>query len=121
MKSTSANGQLYICNSCKKFHLEFGNIGMDFNTPEKLSELSKYLKTVHSNHFENESTTSVSRRKILIPFTNSTTKLLLSDAEILELMKLIRGFLDKLHQTNENLTRLCQLDTITYLNSIILN
>lgn len=121
MKKTSKNGQIFICSSCKKIHFEFGNIGMDFQSPEKLNELLKYLQTVNSNHFETEDLTNNYRRKILIPFVNSSVKLLLSGDEITEIIKLIVSFTDKLENSKEPALNLISLKSINYLNGIILN
>ena len=119
MKKTSKNGQLFICCSCKKIHLEFGNIGMDFQSQEKLKDLFNYLQTVNSNHFDFENTGSSYRRKIPVPFANTTVKLLLNETEILELMALITSFLDQ--PTEEIPPGFTNLKSISYLNGIILN
>ena len=122
MKKTSENGQLFFCGSCKKIHLEFGTIGFDFQSKEKLAELYKYLKTVNSNHLKLfESTTSQYRRTILIPFPNISVKMLLSDSELIELIQLIGSFLDKQQQETEMQPIFENLKTVSDLNGIILN
>jgi len=95
MKKLSENGQLFVCGSCQKIHLEFGNLAMDFRSKEKLKELLDFLVTVSLNHFENEVLGNNSRRRIFVPFANSSIKLLLSDLEINELTVLIRSFLQE--------------------------
>ncbi|TDN96278.1 DUF6686 family protein [Sunxiuqinia elliptica] len=99
MKKSCPNGQIYRCNACKKLHLEYGNLGLDFPSPEKLVEFKSYLKTVHANHFEHEVKSNNQRRKLLIPFANMPVKLLLSDAEIMELIDLLNDFMDLLSRS----------------------
>lgn len=115
MESKSLNGRLYTCNSCHKIHMEYGNFGIDLKSQKALKEFSDYLKTVQTNQFKEKS----SRRKILIPFSNITIKLLLSDKEISELIGLISSFLKKQKTSHQKETE--TLDAITYLNVIILN
>ncbi|WP_299576233.1 DUF6686 family protein [uncultured Sunxiuqinia sp.] len=95
MKKLSENGQLFICDACRKIHLEYGNVGMDFISEKKLNELMQYLRTVRSSHFANETLKNNDRRQILIPFANTPIKLLLSDWEIVEIIRLIQVFLDE--------------------------
>ncbi|WP_321286884.1 DUF6686 family protein [uncultured Sunxiuqinia sp.] len=121
MKKVSKNGQLFVCNTCNKIHLEFGNIGMDFKSPTKLEELRGYLNTVNSNHFENEILANNYRRKILIPFANTNIKLLLSDQEIIELIELINSFLAQDSASNKTFNRFDNLRSISSIKSIILN
>lgn len=120
MKKVSENGQIFICSSCKKIHVEFGNIGIDFKGPEKLTELQKYLKTVRDNHFENEVLNKNDRRQLLIPFSNSSFKLLLSNKEIIELIDLIADFLNQLPETKPFNT-FANLKSISSFNTITLN
>jgi hypothetical protein len=119
MKNTSKNGQLFICSSCKKIHLEFGNIGMDFQSPERLNELLSFLQTVSSNHFSFENTGNNNRRKILVPFANAPVKLLLNEAEIHEISELISSFLNR--PCCKVSSGLSNLKAISNLNGIILN
>ncbi len=121
MKKVSKNGQLFICSSCRKIHLEFGNIAMDFTTTERLQELQQYLHTVNSNHFENEVLSNNYRRQIFIPFANTTIKLLLSDKEINELMGLIQAFLEQSTDSNHPQPQFADLKMLSSLNSIVLN
>ena len=120
MKKVSENGQLYKCSSCQKIHLEFGNIGMDFKSSESLNELLRYLHTVNDNQFENEIRNDNFRRRLLIPFANTTIKLLLSDQEILELIYLIGSFLNQTC-TVTPVPKFASLRRLSSLNSIILN
>lgn len=122
-KKLSKNGQLFICSSCRKIHLEFGNLAIDFHSNTKLKELLNFLNTVHANHFENEVLSNNSRRQILVPFTNSSIKLLLSDEEISELTNLIRAFLqDSFSPANAKAeARFTNLKTLSALSKIILN
>ena len=123
MKKLSENGRLFICSSCRKIHLEFGNLAMDFHSKTKLKELLNFLNTVHANHFENEVLSNNSRRQILVPFTNSSIKLLLSDEEINELTNLIRAFLkDSVNPVNTKTeARFTNLEKLSALSRIILN
>jgi|GEM_PF-2575368 hypothetical protein len=121
MKTVSKNGQLFVCNTCNKIHLEFGNIGMDFKSLKKLQELLGYLNTVNSNHFENEILANNYRRKILIPFATSSIKLLLSEQEIIELIELIKRFLAQDSASNKTFSQFANLRSISSIKSIILN
>jgi hypothetical protein len=94
---------------------------MDFNSTEKLRELLQYLHTVNSTHFENEVLSNNFRRKIFIPFSNSTIKLLLSDKEIRELMVLIDAFLEQSTDPNQPQPHYADLKMLSSLNTIVLN
>ncbi len=121
MKKLSENGQLFVCGSCRKIHLEFGNLAMDFQSKTKLRELLNFLNTVSANHFENEVLSNNSRRQILVPFANSSIKLLLSDVEIKELTALIRDFLQDSAMTGKASPPFTDLKKLSVLNLILLN
>ena len=121
MKKLSENGHLFICGACRKIHLEFGNLAMDFQSKEKLQELLNFLNTVSANHFENEVLSNNSRRKILVPFANSSIKLLLSDMEIKELTELIQAFLHDSANPAKAALQLTDLKKLSTLNLILLN
>ncbi|RKD91391.1 DUF6686 family protein [Mangrovibacterium diazotrophicum] len=93
MKYETLNGKLFICSSCKKIHLEFGNIGMDFQSEKTLKEMLTYLNGVKqtSQSFPNQDMPY--RRTIMIPFENTNLKILLNDDEIEELTSLFTHFI----------------------------
>ena len=121
MRQTSKNGQLFICKSCQKIHLEFGNIGLDFKSDKSLKELSNYLKTVSKSQFKKENVAANYRRSILIPFPNTTVKALLSDVELEEIITLIGTFLKKRDEQPMLNPEFADLKAVSYLREIILN
>lgn len=93
MKYETLNGKLFICSSCKKIHLEFGNIGMDFQSEKSLKEMLTYLNSVKQTSQNLSDREMPYRRKIMIPFQDTSLKILLNEAEIEELILLFSRFI----------------------------
>lgn len=95
MTKSCAYGQLFRCDSCNKIHLEFNNIGIDFYNIEILNDFKNYLGSIDASGFEFKNRKNHYRRKILIPFPNTTIKMLMTSGEIDELKKLIDSFVSE--------------------------
>ena len=93
MRYETLNGKLFICSSCKKIHLEFGNIAMDFQSEKSLREMLTYLNSVKQTSQDLPDQEMPYRRKIMIPFQNTNLKILLNEIEIAELTLLFSQFI----------------------------
>lgn len=95
----STNGQLFICNTCHKIHLEFNSIGINFEELEQLKEFHQYLLSVNGAYYDELNKGNNFRRKIQIPISGKDIKILVTYNELKELIALIGRFSDQMSFT----------------------
>ena len=96
MKRETLNGRIFICQSCQKIHLEFNSFAMDLKNRETLTEMLTFLKAVKATSSDELNESMPFRRKIMIPFSETNIKLLLTAEELEEIIQLIDGFIAQL-------------------------
>lgn len=93
MTKESANGQVFICEVCSQIHLEFNGIRMDFGKFNLLMAFYDYIDSLDASKIEKNNKTNQFRRKITVFFSKTNIKLLLTNGELEELKRLLRGFI----------------------------
>jgi len=88
----SETGQIFVCNQCKKIHLEFGNLSYDFTSEAQLNNFLSHLEQLDGWYYENQNKSSVYRRKIIVPIPDTGLKMLFTSVELNEIRNLIRAF-----------------------------
>lgn len=103
---SSANGQIFVCNQCKKIHLEFGNFSYDFTSETKLNDFLSYLEQLNGLHYEGLNKSSAYRRKVMVPIPDTSLKMLFTSGELDEIRNLIRDFINRNKKELISITRI---------------
>lgn len=91
----SINGQIYMCSSCSKIHLEFLSTGIDFESEKVLYDFYTFLEQIDARFYELKNIHLEYRRKVIIPFPQTAIKMLLTAEEVDDLRRLIYNYLNK--------------------------
>lgn len=102
----SKNGQIFICNQCRKIHLEFGNFTFDFSSQVHLKSFLEHLEVVDGAYYEELNRQSAYQRKIMIPVPETRMKLLFTLNELDEIRHLIRRFIGSAKNELISVTRI---------------
>ncbi len=94
MVKTSANGQIFVCQSCSKIHLEFGCFSVDFMGPKSLKIFLNYLLDIDGEKYEQINKEKIYRRKIIVPLKQAGINLHFTSGELQEVCNLIKAFLE---------------------------
>ena len=94
MRKSSANGQIFTCDSCNNIHLEFFNVAFDFRNLEVLKEFSEYLANIDAESYEEQNRNISYRRKVIIPFDSTAIRMLLTSGEVNELYNLCKDYIE---------------------------
>jgi hypothetical protein len=82
------NGLLFFCTGCKRIHLEYKNINLNF-TKSQLHEFHENIHQLDGPSWEHVNQNSPFKRKIVLPLDTSTFNFLVNMAELIELKQLI--------------------------------
>lgn len=121
MTKQCANGQIFVCEFCKKIHLEYNNIGIDFQKIEFVRAFYNYLDSLNIAEIIKRRSISQFRRKITIPFPGTQVKLMLTSGEINELKNLLREFISEYLKMQKRTKYLKPLNFAKDLPTIYLN
>lgn len=102
----SKNGQIFICNQCRKIHLEFGNFTFDFSSRSQLKNFLEHLEQVDGSYYQELNRQSAYQRKIMIPVPEARMKLLFTLNELEEIRHLIRRFIGSAKNELISVTRI---------------
>jgi hypothetical protein len=103
---SSTTGQIFVCNQCRKIHLEFGNFSYDFTSETKLNDFLNHLEQIDGLYYEELNKSSGYRRKILVPIPDTEIKILFTSNELEEIRNLIRSFTGRKRKELMNITRI---------------
>ncbi len=103
---SSTTGQIFVCNQCRKIHLEFGNFSCDFTSETKLNDFLNHLEQIDGQHYEELNKSSNYRRKIMIPIPGTNIKIQLTSNELDEIRNLIRSYTNRKRKELINITRI---------------
>lgn len=102
----NTTGQIFVCNQCRKIHLEFGNFTCDFTSETKLNDFLSYLEHIDGQHYEKLNRSSGYRRKIMVPIPDTGIKMLFTSNELEEIRNLIRSYTGRKRKELINITRI---------------
>jgi|TARA_B100000809_G_scaffold266618_1_gene330297 hypothetical protein len=85
--SKTKSGELYLCDQCEVFHLEFNNIYFEF-TEEQFLYFKNYLLCIEVEYWEHKYACGRVKKKIPIPTTQANLVLMFNRQEIFELIDL---------------------------------
>lgn len=83
-------GLVFRCNQCKKIHIEFNNINLNF-TEDEYERFSDYIHHLDGQYWEEMNVDSLFRRKIRIPINATPICLMLTVDELSALCKLLEN------------------------------
>jgi len=89
------HGHIFTCNKCNKFHFEFNQVGIDFSKLDTLKEFSKYLYDIDSDYILKHNDENNFIRKIHIPISGTSLKLMLDTKDLDELRILVKSFIEE--------------------------
>jgi hypothetical protein len=121
MTKQCANGQIFVCEFCKKIHLEYNNVGIDFQKIEVVRAFYDYLDSLNIEEIIKRRSISQFRRKITVPFPGTRVKLMLTSGEISELKNLLREFITDYVKKQQRIDSLKPLNSAKDLPTIYLN
>ena len=107
------NGQVFMCSTCKKIHIEFKNLNFNF-TEEQYDEFSAYIQDLNGSVWERHNSHSHFHRKIIIPINHDCFRVLLDQTELIELKSLLQPT-DK-PQKDIELIKTKDFEFVSYLN-----
>ncbi len=108
------NGHLFSCSKCKKFHLEFNQLGIDFKSFKNIKDFNYYLSLINGEFFEEQNKETLYLKKIHIPFDGTSIKMLLNSKDLEELRLLLNQFIlnyEKLLEQQKLLNQLSMIKT----------
>lgn len=101
--SKTQNGQIFLCNACQLYHVEYKNLSFNF-TEEQLSNFKQYLQNLNGDQLELQNDFLPYQRKIVIPIGHESFTILIDKNELNELVQLFvninQGSLSEAFQTN---------------------
>ena len=103
---SSATGQIFVCNQCRKIHLEFGNFSYDFTSETTLNDFLSYLERIDGQHYEELNKTTGYCRKIMVPIPGTGIKMLFTSNELEEIRNLIKSYTGRKRKELINITRI---------------
>ncbi len=121
MTKQCANGQIFVCEFCKKIHLEYNNVGIDFQKIEVVRAFYDYLDSLNIAEIIKRRSISQFRRKIVVPFPHTQVRLMLTSGEISELKNLLREFITEYVKIQRRTKYLKPLNLAKDLPAIYLN
>ncbi len=89
------HGHIFTCNRCNKFHFEFNQVGIDFAKFETLIEFGKYLNDIDAEYILKHNDENGFIRKIHIPISGTSLKLVLDSMDLTELRTLVQTFIEE--------------------------
>lgn len=101
MIKVSVNGQIFKCKHCNNIHLEYMNLGIDFDSLGILSEFMVYLDSINTQYYETKNRHNKYRRKIMIPLPKTNIKMMLNSSEVAELRRLLGSYLWEVRKTEK--------------------
>lgn len=102
----STTGQIFVCNQCRKIHLEFGNFSYDFSSEAKLNDFLSNLEQIDGQHYEELNKSTNYRRKIIVPIPYTGIRILFTLNELDKIRNLIRSFINRKRKELINITRI---------------
>ncbi len=106
------HGHLFSCTKCKKFHFEFNQLGIDFNSFKSIKDFNIYLSEITGELFEQANKSDLFHRKIHIPFQGTAIKMLLNNTDLQELKRLVEIFIRKYEKQLKQKEMMNQLSLI---------
>lgn len=85
--SKTMHGQIFLCNACQLYHIEFKNLSFNF-TDEQLDNFKQYLQNLNGDQLEMENNFLPYKRKIVVPIGHQSVSILLDKNELNELIQL---------------------------------
>lgn len=85
--SKTKSGELYLCEQCEIYHLEFNNIYFEF-TEEQLLQFKCYVLAIDADYWEHKYACGRVKKKIPIPTMHPNLVLMFNRQEIYELADL---------------------------------
>ncbi len=89
------HGHIFTCNKCSKFHFEFNQVGIDFSKLDTLKDFEKYLNNIDFEYILKHNNDNNFIRKIHIPISGTSLKLLLDAMDLKELKILVKTFIEE--------------------------
>ncbi len=89
--STTTNGQVFKCDSCKAIHIEYKNINLNFSE-KQFKRFADFLNTLDGESMEESQSHSPYQRKIAIATSHKAVNVLLNKEELEELKLLLSRF-----------------------------
>jgi hypothetical protein len=87
MMSQTANGKVFVCNGCNKYHLEYKNLQFSFNESEYRFFVD-YFNKIDADYWESINKNTLYRKKIMVPIGHHNFTMMFDYVEILELREL---------------------------------
>ncbi len=94
--STTTNGQVFKCDSCKAIHIEYKNINLNFSE-KQFKRFADFLNTLDGESMEDSQINSPYHRKIAIATSHKAVNVLLNKEELEEFKLLLSRFNKKTH------------------------
>jgi hypothetical protein len=85
--SKTKRGELYLCEQCNIYHLEFNNIYFEFNE-EQFHQFKSYVLAIEVDYWEHKYACGRVKKKIPIPTMHPNLVLMFNRQEIYELIDL---------------------------------
>ncbi len=87
--SKTKSGELYLCEHCESYHLEFNNIYFEF-TEEQFYQFKSYVLAIEVEYWEHKYACGRVKRKVPIPTMHPNLVLMFNRHEIFELIDLFQ-------------------------------
>lgn len=90
-------GLVFRCSQCKKIHIEFNNINLNFSENE-YKRFSDYIHHLDGQYWAEQNNNSPFRRKIRIPISSTPVCLMLTVEELSLLCNLLESTSDSANE-----------------------